>query len=216
MDSINRLRERHPVNFSTLVALVRNAGTDNLSHFGNGYVAEGGYSLQQNPDEFAALVVHLSAFNPRIFLEIGSASGGTARFLHEHLVFRRMLSIDDGTHHRYPEFAANTKGLPLTHFKGDSHSPAAQAWLADAVGRGSRLVDVAFIDGDHSAAGVWQDVELVRPYMRPDARYIFHDTVACEGVKRAWERGSAEGLWTPLAEYVGAERPLGIGVGLSL
>jgi hypothetical protein len=216
MDTIDLLRGREPKLFAEQVALIRAAGTDNLSHFGNGYQREGGYSLQQNPDEFAALVVHLlqCVGDTWLFLEIGSASGGTARLLHEQLWFPRMLSIDDGTHHRYPEFATNVDGLPLDHFKGDSHSFEARAWLDEALGSDS--VDVAFIDGDHSEAGVWTDVEMVRPHMRSGGRYIFHDTVACEGVRSAWQRGAREGLWTPLAEYVGKERPLGIGVGYAL
>jgi len=55
MDTIASMRARQP-RFNDTVQLVRSKGTDSLSHFGNGYTHEGGYSLQQNPDEFAALI----------------------------------------------------------------------------------------------------------------------------------------------------------------
>lgn len=214
MDNIDRLRARRPEEFAAMVDKIRKAGTDNLSHFGNGYVLEGGYSLQQNPDEFASLVLMLMHDTHTQLLEIGSASGGTARFLYEHCAVNEVLSIDDGGHHRYPELAGNFANLRVYHFKGDSHSAPALAWLTQHASPGD--IDVAFIDGDHSAEGVWKDVELVMPFLRHGARIIFHDTVACEGVKQAWQRGAREGLWVMLGEYIGKERPLGIGLGYVL
>lgn len=214
MDNIDRLKGRRPEEFAVLVDKIRKAGTDNLSHFGNGYEKEGGYSLQQNPDEFAALVLMLDAGEHRQLLEIGSASGGTARFLSEQCKIDEILSIDDGGHHRYPELAHNFERLRVEHFKGDSHSAEARAWLVENADLGD--VDVAFIDGDHSEEGVWKDVELVLPFLRHGARIIFHDTVACEGVKRAWRRGERDGIWAMLGEYIGASRPLGIGLGYLL
>jgi hypothetical protein len=82
---------RHSV--EELVKEIRAAGTDNLGFFGNGYEREGGMALQQHPDEFAAAVAHLAALFPgdsHSFLEIGSASGGTCRFIAEHVGFSCM------------------------------------------------------------------------------------------------------------------------------
>lgn len=213
MDSIDKLRSRNPQTFDLLVKEIRKAGTDNLSHFGNGYCLEGGYSLQQNPDEFAALVVHLGSKARASLVEIGSASGGTARFLHEQVGFERILSLDNGGHHRYPELAANFEKLPVYHFKGDSHSAEAKRFLDEHL-RG--YVDVAFIDGDHTYEGAWADVQLMRDYWETGTLVVLHDIIACGGVKKVWERGRDEGLWVPLAEYVGKERPLGIAVGYAL
>lgn len=41
--------------FDQILENIRNAGTSSLSHFRNGYQFEGGFRLQQNPAEFAAL-----------------------------------------------------------------------------------------------------------------------------------------------------------------
>jgi hypothetical protein len=42
---------------------------------------------------------------------------------------------------------------------------------------------------------------------------VFHDTAACRGVELAWLRSVRKKLIRPLAEYVGDEVPLGIGLG---
>jgi predicted O-methyltransferase YrrM len=216
VDTIEKLRAQHPNAFDPMVEAIRDAGTDNLSFFGNGYRREGpgSYSLQQNPDEFAALTLFLqSAIDIQFsYLEIGSASGGAARWLHEHLDFEEMFSIDDGGHHRYPELSDNFRNLPMEHLRADSHGPEAKAWLE----HWHTTFDVIFIDGDHAWPGVWQDVELCKPHWRTGSLVIFHDIVACGGVKAAWENGVKEGWWITLAEYVGAERGLGIGVGFCL
>lgn len=220
---------------------IRTLGTDNLSHFGNGYLHEGGYSLQQNPDELASLTMllrerwgswlHVVSGMPKnvvpYYLEIGSASGGTARWLVEQVYFPFVLSIDDGGHHRAPEQGEHfgqiesmlTKRYAgkIHRMRGDSHSPDAERFLRDhlcgADGSLRHYLAAAFIDGDHSYEGVKKDIALVRPFLSSGSVVIFHDTVACEGVKRAWEESLQEFLW-PLANYTGPQKPLGIGVGV--
>lgn len=212
MDTIDKVRARTGEQFLVALSEIREAGTDSLAHFGNNYAREGGLSLQQNPEEFAALLVLLNRFAPhmRSYLEIGSASGGTARLVHRWTGFEYMCSIDDGKHPRYGELAENFSDLPIKHLRADSHSDEAKTWLGDL------LFDVVFIDGDHTADGVWQDVQLTRPHWEPSTLVVLHDIVACHGVNYAWLRGAEEGLWVPIASYVGQEKPLGIGVGLVL
>lgn len=215
MDSIEASRDRDPDRFAGVLRLVREAGTDNLSHFGNGYVLEGGLSLQQHPEEFAALALLLGNHARGAYLEIGSASGGVARFLDALVGYEKMLSIDDGLHHRYPELTKNFAviGPRMEHLRADSHGDVAEAWLTERLG-GTKL-DVAFIDGDHTFEGAWCDVELVRPHLRPGAVVILHDTVAVDDVRRVWQLGAEEKIWHPFAEYIGGGyRPLGIGVGI--
>lgn len=197
-----------------LIEEIRAAGTDNLGHFGNGYHREGGYSLQQNPEEFADAVLCIQRLVgegiglPASLLEIGTASGGTCRFLAEHASFLRIYVMDDGSHPRAKEQTANFAAMktPPFVFVGDSHSPAAQDWVRYIV----RAVDLAFIDGDHSYSGCRRDYDMVRDR----ARYImFHDTVACSGVKQVWEEAVASGELRVVLHAVGKERPLGIGIG---
>src|SRR3954471_17630473 len=93
MRSIEDMRRAH-ADFDGLVDRIRAAGTNSLSHFRNGYALEGGLRLQQNPHELAALVVLLAERIPiREYLEIGSASGGTGRFLFETTGFNRFTSV---------------------------------------------------------------------------------------------------------------------------
>jgi hypothetical protein len=126
--------------------------------------------------------------------------------------FERAISIDDGQHPRAHEQKVNLAAIPgIRQFVGDSHCPAARTFLQEAV-QGAPI-DLAFVDGDHSIEGVWQDIELTLPFCRPESLLILHDTKACEGVELAWLRVAREGMVKPLAEFVGEHLPLGIGVG---
>jgi hypothetical protein len=98
----------------------------------------------------------------------------------------------------------------VVRFVGDSHSAEARAFLAEHVPE--RDIDIAFVDGDHSYAGVRQDVRMVLPYCRPGALLVLHDTRECPGVEATWLELAARRRIHPIAELVGAERPMGIGV----
>lgn len=211
IESIADLRERHN-DFDALRGRIRESGTDSIAHFGNGYTSEGGLLLQQNPDEFAALTLLIRERGPhRNYMEIGSASGGACLFLWREIGFERVLSLDNGEH---PRAVAQKQHFgQIANFKqylGDSHSTDARRFLEENV---EGKLDVAFIDGDHSDEGVWQDVELTLPFCRPGTLVILHDTVACYGVEKAWLRCVKEKRIKPLAEFIGEEKPLGIAVG---
>ena len=198
--------------FDQTVQDIRNAGTNSLPHFRNGYKFEGGLRLQQNPAEFAALCAYLRAHGPyATYLEIGAASGGTCRFLSEAVGFRQVYIIDDGKHPDACYQADNLRHVPnLQHFVGDSHSSAAADFLRRHV---IDPLDVILVDGDHSYGGAWLDAKLALRFSRPGTVLVFHDTVACGGVELVWLRCVREKLIHPLGEYVGPEVPLGIGVG---
>ncbi len=190
-----------------MIQKVREAGTDSIAHFGNGYTHEGGLYLQQNPEEFAQLALLLKDRGPTAYMEIGSASGGAARFLNDECDFASVTSIDDGRHPR----ACHQEALlprPFIRFQGDSHSEQAREFLAAQ----STRHDVIFIDGDHVYDGVAQDIDMVLPRCEPGALIVLHDTVACDGVKRAWEELLMGGRAKKVAEFIGAEKPLGLGV----
>jgi predicted O-methyltransferase YrrM len=211
MDTVDAIRKRQP-EFDQLRDMIRRAGTLSLVHFGNGYTHEGGLKLQQNPDEFAALIVFLRERRPYTnYLEIGTASGGAYLVLSREVGFTNGFSLDDGKH---PDAVEKPKNLGqiknLKQFIGDSHSEEARRFLeANLAGK----LDLAFIDGDHSYEGVWQDLELTLQFSRPGTIVVFHDTIACEGVERAWTESIRKRLIRPEAEYIGESKPLGIGVG---
>jgi predicted O-methyltransferase YrrM len=211
MESIADVKARH-ADFDAVRQRICQAGTDSLSHFGNGYTHEGGLYLQQNPDEFAALTLLLRERGPHInYLEIGSASGGACLFLYREAGIKNVISLDDGQHPRAVTQPSNFAHIEnFRQFLGDSHSEAAREYLENNV---TGKLDIAFVDGDHSYEGVWQDIQLSAPFCHAGALMILHDTIACEGVKRAWFESVEKQILHPVAEFIGEERPLGIAVG---
>jgi len=210
VDSIADIKSRHS-DFDELRRQVCGAGTDSQSHFGRDYTYEGGLYLQQNPDEFTSLCLFLRERHPlEHYLEIGSASGGACYFLQQQLGFKQVISLDDGNHRRAAAQDGHFSRIANCHrFLGDSHSEAARSFLR--VNMAEKL-DVAFIDGDHSYEGVTQDIELTLPYCRSGTLVILHDTVACEGVQRAWKELVGGGRAVAAAEYIGEDAPMGTGI----
>ena len=210
IDSVSDLQDRN-AHFSAMRQSVREAGTDSMAYFRNGYTHEGGLCLQQNPDEFTSLCLFLMERRPlRHYMEIGSASGGACFFLQQHLEFESLLCLDDGNHPRAPEQDRHFSKIEnLTRFHGDSHSEAARKFLTDHV---TESLDVAFIDGDHSYEGVKLDIELTLPFCHSGTLLIMHDTVACEGVQRVWKELVDSDEAQAEAEFIGVDVPLGIGI----
>lgn len=198
----------HP-RFASARQAILDAGSDHVGVFGG--EKEGGYHVQQNPDEFAALICLLSDRCRPIDLygEIGTAAGGNLRLIYELIGFGAAIVVDDGRHPKHKHFAENTKdfGLKIVTHIGDSHATAATEFLQHEMSRGITGFDAVFIDGDHSYEGVKQDIELVSPYCHPATLLIFHDTVCCDGVYRAFQE-----LPNKIAEFVGENQKLGIGV----
>lgn len=129
--------------------------------------------------ERAALEGVLVTLKPRLAIEIGTAEGGSLRRIAEHSeeVHSFDLVAPD------PEIAA------IEHascHSGDSHEllPAFLAELAEA----GRNVDFALVDGDHTSAGVQQDVEdLLRSPALARSVIVIHDTLN-PGVRAGLER----------------------------
>lgn len=212
VDTVDKIKMRN-ADYANIREAICQSGTDKLSYFANGFTHEGGLYLQQNPDEFASLCLFLREHRPYTnYLEIGSASGGACLFLYREVGFANVWSMDDGQHVRAVEQKKNFSLIPnFQQFLGDSHSEQAKHYLTEHL---PGKLDVAFIDGDHSYEGAWQDVELVRPHCRPGSLVIFHDTVACPEVRQVWMKSINDKLIKPLAEYVGNQQPaLGIGIG---
>lgn len=211
VDTVSTLQKRNR-DFNGLREKIRQSGTDSLDVFNNSYTHEGDYFLQQNPDEFAALCSFLKEKQPhKNYLEIGSASGGACLFIYQQVGFTNGLSLDDGKHERATSQTKHFDQIEnFQQFIGDSHSTEARKFLeANANGK----LDIAFIDGDHSYQGVCQDISLVLRFSQAGTLLIFHDTVACEPVERAWIECVQRKIIKPLAEYIGVEKPLGIAVG---
>lgn len=171
-----------------VIMLVNSAGSDNVGCFGGVY--EGGYHIQQRPEEFSRLVCFLAAHGPfRAYLEIGTASGGTLRFLKECVQIERCVTIDDGRHPKFIFWTEQNRQCieNLSEFIGDSHSAAARQFLQEL----GIQFDLVGIDGDHSYEGVAADWRLVQPFLADGALVWFHDIRVCPGVASLWHELSA-------------------------
>jgi predicted O-methyltransferase YrrM len=213
LDTIGK--RRHEPGFDALTDAIRAMGADSLPHFQNGYTHEGGLALQQHPEEFAALCLFLRSRRPyRRYLEIGTGSGGQCLALFREVGFERGVVLDDGRHPRAAEQEGNLGQIPhLERFIGDSHSDQAREFLEQRL---DGPLDLAFIDGDHAYEGVLADIELALRFTRPGTQLVLHDTVASPGVEAAWTELLRRSQVEALGEYVGADRPLGIGVAATL
>lgn len=137
----------------------------------------------QIPEEFRALARLVERRRPRTVLEIGTADGGTL-FAHARLADEQALIVSLDLPYGpfgggypswriplYQSFARPAQKLVL--LRTDSHAPSTAATLETLFA--GRQIDYAFIDGDHTYAGVRQDFELCLRFAAPDAVIAFHD-----------------------------------------
>lgn len=200
--------------FHSHLKYVHSIGCHSNSFFG-GETLEGGYHLQQNPYEMAALLTFLTRrLKPEgyTYLEVGSASGGFIRAIYERIPFKSGVMIDNGDYmfeHQAPNIAA-FRGLVTRHTL-DSHGEQAKEAIY------GKKFDVIFVDGDHSYEGVKADIDLVMPHAHRDTLIIFHD-IECEhvpGVRKAYEETLKQGRLVEIAKFLKpreVDHQFGIGI----
>lgn len=147
------------------------AGSDNVSVFGGTY--EGGVNCQQVPDELAACIYDILNTGIRVvsFLEIGSASGGTAFLINHFFKPEKVVLIDNNLHWKAPLRSTVLEGIEREEIIGNSTSDYV---IKEALGHAP--YDIVIIDGDHSYEGVKADVENYSPMLSVGGFLLFHDT----------------------------------------
>ncbi len=153
----------------------------------------------QVPSEFESMIRLVQEAKPSRIMEIGTAKGATL-LCWCRIASSQVISVDlpGGIHGGgypavkqsfYREFIADRPGVRLDLFQEDSHSHSTRQMVEEVLG--SEKLDVLFIDGDHTYAGVKQDFELWAPLVKAGGRVIFHDILphkdvaGCE-VDRLW------------------------------
>ena len=132
----------------------------------------------QKRSEITALARAVAALKPKIVLEIGTARGGTL-LIWSSLASQRVISCD--LVHRAvqkPLFAALPppgSSCRVTLLTGNSHEAAFKERLARELA--GEKADFLFIDGDHTEAGVGQDYNDYREFVRPGGIIAFHDII---------------------------------------
>jgi predicted O-methyltransferase YrrM len=179
----------------------------------------------QQRAELVAFLERVAKLQPAAICEIGAASGGTLCALAHAARPLVVISIDiDFT-------SARLRALPrlgradqaIACIAGDSHGEPVRARVAEVL-RG-RPLDLLFIDGDHSYAGVRTDFEAYSGLVRPGGLIGFHDIVpdfkTRYGTPTAADSGGVPKFWRELTaaypdheELVASRDQDGYGIGL--
>lgn len=180
----------------------------------------GGYmriKTLQIPSEITRLARAVQAIQPRIILEIGAASGGTA-LIWSTLASERVITCDlqDMSHQEplFTQLPPPGSNCKVTLLSGDSHDPRFKARVAASL-KGEQ-VDFLFIDGDHTEQGVTADYNDYKEFVRPGGLIAFHDIIEHQPlptnqVYHLWKR------LKPLAkteEFVNDPGQRGFGIGV--
>lgn len=147
------------------------------------------YGAIQKPAELAQFIDLARGLDPQVIVEIGSYAGGTLWAWSQ--IAPRVYAVDLPPTGTYASTGTEQQTHGTGMVFGDSHDPATLETLK-ALLQGAP-VDVLFIDGDHSLAGVKADHEMYAPLVRPGGLIGFHDIVAHPNqpdieVHRYWEQ----------------------------
>lgn len=128
----------------------------------------------QNPRELFEAMELIAAAAPAVILEIGCDSGGS--LLAWRLAAPQAAVFGITLECNTQETGGSGRALEThgaTVRVGDSHDRASREWLAGQLA--GRPVDTLVIDGDHSAAGVRQDLADYGPLVQPGGLILLHD-----------------------------------------
>ena len=163
-------------------------GSDSIAVFGGTF--EGGINLQQVPDEIVPCINDIIKSKHKIenFLEIGSAAGGTSFLFDRVFDLENIVIVDDNRHPKHELRSDNLKNVKakVSEYINDSKYHGSINFVKNL----SIKFDVILIDGDHSHDGVVSDINNYSQFLSDDGFLILHDTVACLGVKQAfnWQK----------------------------
>jgi predicted O-methyltransferase YrrM len=125
--------------------------------------------------EFHAFLRRVRDARPIRLLEIGTGRGGTAFLLAHAAAEGAVLVTVDRAHPASLRRALpnlSPEGGRIVPVTGDSGDPATVAAVRAAAGG---PLDLLFVDGDHSLAGVRRDHETYGPLVRSGGIVAFHD-----------------------------------------
>lgn len=141
----------------------------------------------QKGQEFFALLKRVAALDPQVIVEIGSDTGGTLHGFRDVAPTATLISID------LPKgpFSSGREFYPppgTVLIQADSHLESTWQVLAEKLEE--RMIDVLFIDGDHTYLGVRQDFIMYGGLVRSGGIVAFHDIAEHSddriGVNRLW------------------------------
>lgn len=159
--------------------------------------------FSQFPEEILPFLEFAAQRSPRRVAEIGTQFGGTNFLLSQAIpTVTTMAGIDLFVRNRARLKAFMRPGQELHLIEASSHDAQTRTRLAEVLG-GAEL-DLLFIDGDHSWAGVVQDFQLYRSLVGDGGLIVFHDIVPDNrlrhGTASAAFAGEVPVLWPRLRD----------------
>ena len=182
------------------------------------------YAAIQRTWELQSLLGDVARLRPRVVVEIGTHRGGTLFCWAKvsdpaaHLISIDLPDPAQGMGTTDADIARLRPLLRpeqrLTCLRGDSHEPSTLTSLVGALGGGP--VDLLWIDGDHSDAGVRMDVKMYAPLVRAGGIVAMHDIQE----SREFPANQVHHAWAELKqrfrarEYI--DQPAGGGMGIGV
>jgi cephalosporin hydroxylase len=163
------------------------------------------YAAEQRAPEVIWFYRACEAIRPQVIVEIGIKEGGNLKILSTHLN-ESGLAVGIDPRQEIPWKMDDTR-CAVRHIKGSSHSPETVVALKDVLA--GRLIDVLFIDGDHSTAGMLADFADYHLLVRSGGIIAVHDIFYLKEVTAAWAALPALG-W-PRFESPRVQSSIGIG-----
>ena len=134
------------------------------------------FGAHQIESEIIALLEWASQIHPRTVCEIGTAMGGTTYLLGQSLsTVEELFAIDLYVRRRRRLKFFSRPRQHLGFLDGSSYAPETVEQLRSHLG--DKKLDLLFIDGDHSFAGVARDFASYRHLVRSGGIVVFHDII---------------------------------------
>jgi predicted O-methyltransferase YrrM len=208
-----RIAGRLPLALKLAGAAVRDPGAFRIAA-----VAVRRHRALQKPLELYEYVRFLRGRRIDRCLEIGTLWGGS---LFAHCAVTgpdgHVIAVDSFPQENAAAMTSRCRRLArarqqVTCIWGDSHAESTVAEVAAAL-KGN-LLDLLFLDGDHSEEGVARDYELYSPLVRPRGLIAFHDVAAPagRGVPHLWRSLQRDHESVEFVDRVHTPHGLGIGV----
>jgi cephalosporin hydroxylase len=197
------------------------ATPDAVVDFSLGYPAIRPLQIRSEFLEFARMVAEVK---PKVVLEIGTYRGGTLFVLSRlSAPDATIISVDLPTTTlgplirsiQEPIFKRFTRpGQKLHLLRENSHEAKTVARISEILA--GKKLDLLFVDGDHSYAGVKSDFEMYSPFVRNGGLVVFHDAAGNPwretlGASNFWDevKGSYQSM-----EIIHERGPHSMGIGV--
>lgn len=182
------------------------------------------FPSHQVRSEIVRFLHHARARRPQTVMEIGTAQGGTNFLLGAALPEVTLkLAVDLHVQNTRLLAAFARPDCRQVFLNGSSYATETVARVRDVLA--GRKLDVLFIDGDHSYAGVKADFEAYAPFVRSGGLVAFHDIVPdfltrygrntgryAGEVPRFWQ--DVRGVFAETWEFVESPDQDGLGIGV--